>query len=246
MGLIKGLTYNIRGLLLGLRTPRLLLLGLIRFCLIIAVTALAVSIILYFHNSLLSSIWPRPQSAWLIWLWYLVSWLMTIILMGLSAVIAYLISQILFSVVIMDKMSRITETIVTGKVSQASQMNVWQQFIHLIKQEIPRAILPIFFTLLLTVLGWLTPFGPLVTLVLTSAAVVFVAWDNTDLTPARRLHPFGTRFRFLLKTIPFHLGFGLLFLIPVANILFLAFAPVGATLYYTALKDETDQQVKPH
>ena len=238
MGIVKGITYNIRGLLLGLRTPRLLLLGLIRFCLIITVTVMAVSVILYFHNSLLSSIWPRPQSAWFVWLWYLVSWLLTIVLMGMSAVTAYLISQVLFSVVIMDKMSRITETIVTGKVSQASQMSVWQQFIHLIKQEIPRAILPIFFTLLLTVLGWLTPLGPLVTLALTSAAVVFVAWDNTDLTPARRLLPFGMRFRFLLKTIPFHLGFGLLFLIPVANILFLAFAPVGATLYYTALNDE--------
>lgn len=237
MGLIKGITYNIKGLLLGLRTPRLLLLGLIRFCLIIAVTAAAIGIILYFHSSLLGSIWPRPQSAWLIWLWVLVSWLVTIILMGLSAVMAYLVSQILFSVVIMDKMSRITETIVTGDVFQASEMGVGQQFIHLIKQEIPRAILPILFTVLLSILGWLTPFGPLVTLVLTSVAVVFVAWDNTDLTPARRLQPFGRRFRFLLKTIPFHLGFGLLFLIPVANILFLAFAPVGATLYYMALED---------
>jgi CysZ protein len=36
----------------------------------------------------------------------------------------------------------------------------------------------------------------------------------------------------LLKTLPFHLGFGLLFLVPVLNILLLSFAPVGATLYY--------------
>jgi CysZ protein len=40
------------------------------------------------------------------------------------------------------------------------------------------------------------------------------------------------RFRFLLKTLPFHLGFGLLFLVPALNILLLSFAPVGATLYY--------------
>jgi len=44
--------------------------------------------------------------------------------------------------------------------------------------------------------------------------------------------PFGERFRMLRRTLPFHLGFGLLFLIPFLNILFLSFAPVGATLYY--------------
>jgi CysZ protein len=35
-----------------------------------------------------------------------------------------------------------------------------------------------------------------------------------------------------MKAIPFHLGFGLPFLVPILNILFLSFAPVGATLYY--------------
>ena len=69
-------------------------------------------------------------------------------------------------------------------------------------------------------------------LLLPALAAVFLSWDNTDLIPARRLDPFGKRFKFLLKNLPFHLGFGLLFLIPVLNILFLSFAPVGATLYY--------------
>jgi CysZ protein len=64
--------------------------------------------------------------------------------------------------------------------------------------------------------------------------VVFLAWDNTDLVPARRMVPFQERFRFLLKTLPFHLGFGLWFLIPVLNLLFLSFAPVGGTLYRVA------------
>ena len=59
-----------------------------------------------------------------------------------------------------------------------------------------------------------------------------VAAVPRDLVPARRLQPFSERFRFLLKTLPFHLGFGLLFLVPVLNILLLSFAPVGATLYY--------------
>lgn len=238
MSFIKGIKYNIKGLLLGLRTPKLLMLGLIRFSLIILVTALAVTTIFYFHDSILKTIWQKPQSGWFIWLWHLVSWLLTIILMGMSAVIAYLISQILFAVVIMDQMSRLTEKIATGTVTQDSQLGWWQQFAHLIKQEIPRAILPVFFTLFLTVISWLTPLGPLMTLLLSGAAVVFIAWDSTDLTPARRLHPFGPRFRFLMQTLPFHLGFGILFLIPIANILFLAFAPVGATLYYLETQNE--------
>jgi CysZ protein len=45
------------------------------------------------------------------------------------------------------------------------------------------------------------------------------------------LVPFRARFQSLGDSLLFHLGFGLLFLIPVLNILFLSFAPVGATLY---------------
>jgi CysZ protein len=82
------------------------------------------------------------------------------------------------------------------------------------------------------ILGWFVLLGP-VTIFLSSAiAIIFLAWDNTDLTPARRLIPFKERFRFLSKSILFHIGFGLPYLVPVLNILFLSFSPVGATLYY--------------
>jgi CysZ protein len=63
-------------------------------------------------------------------------------------------------------------------------------------------------------------------------AGIFLAWDNTDLVPARRLVAFGERFTFLRRNFSFHLGFGLCFLIPGLNILLLSFAPVGGTLYY--------------
>jgi CysZ protein len=86
--------------------------------------------------------------------------------------------------------------------------------------------------LVLMVLGWSTPLSPVTTIVSALAAEIFLAWDNTDLIPARRLEPFGGRFKFLVKNLGFHLGFGLWFLIPVLNIVFLSFAPVGATLYY--------------
>jgi CysZ protein len=106
------------------------------------------------------------------------------------------------------------------------------QLVFLVRQEIPRSVIPILLTLIVMAVGWLTPLGPFTAVLSAAIAAAFLAWDNTDLIPARQLLPFGRRFRFLVKTLPFHLGFGIWFLIPFANILFLSFAPVGATLYY--------------
>ena len=232
MNLIQGIKYNIRGLGMGLKTPKLLLLGLIRFFVVIIITIASASLILVYHEAILNLMWSKPESNWILWLWHLLSWLLTAVLVGLSTVLSYLISQILFSVLIMDLMSRITEASVTGKVQVPNNIPVWQQFLFLIKQEIPRATIPVLLTLLLIMVGWLTPLGPVVTVVSSAIAIIFLAWDNTDLIPARRLVPFGDRFRMLRRALPFHLGFGLLFLIPFLNILFLSFAPVGATLYF--------------
>ena len=231
MNLISGIQYNLRGLGLGLKNPRLLLLGLIRFVLVIIITMVAASFILVYHQEILNFLWSRPDSSWLLWLWHLLSWLLSAVLVGLSAVISFLISQILFSVLIMDIMSRITEKSITGAVLEPNKVPVWKQFLFLVKQEIPRATIPVLLTLLLILVGWLTPLGPVVTILSSAIAVIFLAWDNTDLIPARRLIPFSERFRVLRRSLLFHLGFGLLFLIPFLNILFLSFAPVGATLY---------------
>jgi CysZ protein len=93
-------------------------------------------------------------------------------------------------------------------------------------------VVPLILSLLILVIGWITPLGPVLTAFSSALAILFLSWDNTDLIPARNLVPFKERFSFLMKTIPFHLGFGLPFLVPILNIVFLAFAPVGATLYY--------------
>jgi CysZ protein len=132
----------------------------------------------------------------------------------------------------MDLMSRITESMVTGTIQEQKKIPGWQQFLFLVKQEIPRATVPVLLSLLLIILGWLTPLGPIIALLSSAVAVIFLAWDNTDLLPARQLVPFKERFQSLMRSLLFHLGFGVLFLIPVLNILFLSFAPVGATLYH--------------
>ena len=231
MQLIKGIQYNLKGLRLGLKTPRLLFWGLMHFLVMILLTVLASVAALYYHQDILRLMWQQPESVWLIWLWYLVSWLLAAFLVAIASILAYILGQVLFAVLVMDLMSRITEKM-AGNQQHSVEMGLLGQFFFLIKQEIPRAVVPLFITLLIMVVGWLTPLGPVVTLLSVMVTVVLLAWDNTDLVPARRMVPFRSRFHFLLRHWMFHLGFGLWFLIPVLNILFLSFAPVGATLFH--------------
>lgn len=231
-GLFKGIRYNLKGFWLGVTTPRLLFLGMLRFA-IVAILAIGLSgLILAKHADILALLWQRPESAWVLWAWHLASWMLSLLLMGIAAVLAYVLGQVLFAVFIMDLMSRITEHLVTGRPAATSKASLMSQMGFLVRQELPRNIIPILLTLILMGLGWLTPLGPALTVVGPMVAVIFLAWDNTDLIPARQLQSFGQRFKALGRTLPFHLGFGLLFLVPVLNLLFLSFAPVGATLYY--------------
>lgn len=232
MSLYYGVRYNIKGVMLALKTPKLLMLGILRFFIILILTLVLSGLVLYWHDAILNLIWKMPDSGWLVYIWEAVSWVLSIVLAAVAMVMAYLVSQLLFCVFIMDYMSRITETIALGKEAQFEPGSWFGSFIHLIKQEIPRAIIPVLIMLAIMIIGLLTPLGPVIIAISSVAAAVFLAWDNTDLTPARRMAPFKTRLRFLKKNLMFHIGFGSLFLIPWLNILFLSFAPVGATLYY--------------
>jgi CysZ protein len=232
MNLFSGIMYNFKGLWLGVRTPRLLMLGFLRFAVVAIFTVALSGFILAKHADILALLWQQPESPWIVWAWHLASWLLSLVLMGISAVAAYLIAQLVFSVFIMDLMSRITERMLTGQVTAAPSGPIVAQMGFLVRQELPRNIIPVLLTLIIMVLGWLTPIGPVLTVVFPMVAAIFLAWDNTDLIPARNLQPFGKRFKALGKALPFHLGFGLPFLIPVLNLFFLSFAPVGATLYH--------------
>jgi CysZ protein len=242
MDLFDGLLYNVRGLLFGIRTGKLLFWGLIRFVMVMLITVLLVGLALAFHQEILELIWAKPESQWLLWLWYLFSWLVFLCLVVLAALLSYLISQILFSVVIMDHMSRITELKVKGQIREPKRVPFWRLFFYLVRQEIPRTTLPVLLSVLIMILGWFAALGPMLVFLSSGIAIIFLAWDNTDLIPARRLVPFKIRFRSLVKTIPFHLGFGLPFLIPGLNFLFLSFAPVGATIYYLDTHDTREGQ----
>jgi CysZ protein len=245
MSILNGILCNIRGLWLALKSPRLLFLGLLRFGVILVVTIAASWLILSYHAQILDLIWRKPESPMIVWLWHIASWFLSFILVGLSAVLSYLLAQILFAAVLMDLMSRVTERLLTGRVSESGKLPLVQLFFILPKQELPRTIIPVLISLILMVLGWLTPIGPLFMILSSGAAVIFLAWDNTDLVPARRLIRFRDRFRFLLKNLPFHLGFGLPFLVPGLNILFLSFGPVGGTIFHVQREQGGAGSAKP-
>ena len=132
MNLFSGIKYNLKGLSVGVKTPKLLLLGIIRFMVVIIITILSASLILVYHQEILNLMWSKPESNWVVWLWYLLSWLLSVVLVSCAIVLSYLVSQILFSVFIMDLMSRITEKKVTGSIQEPNQIPWWQQFLFLI------------------------------------------------------------------------------------------------------------------
>ena len=232
MNLLKGIEYNFKGFLMSIKNPTLLFLGILRFVVVIILAILLSGAVFYFHNQLLNFIWEMPESGFFIYLWKIVSWIITIFLASISAIIAYFIAQFLFCVFIMDYMSRKVENIITGKEIYSDDTSYITLFFYLVKQEIPRALLPMILSFIIMFIGFLTPFGSFIAIISSIIAATFLAWDNTDLVPARRMLSFNKRLKYLKKNIMFHIGFGLLFLIPVLNILFLSFAPVGATLYY--------------
>jgi len=232
MGLVNGIILNLRGFWFGVRTGKLFFWGLMRFLMVMIITGFLIGLIIAYHDAVMALIWTKPQSPWLAWLWYLVSWFIATLLFVLGALLSYLISQILFSVLIMDLMSRMTERIMTGGVIDPAKVSWWRLFVYLVKQEVPRTTLPVIIVMVLMILGWSSVvFAPIVTILSPCITIIFLAWDNTDLLPARRMAPFKERLGLFLQSIPFHLGFGLPFLVPGLNILFLSFAPVGATLY---------------
>ncbi len=245
MTLLSGISYNFRGFTLGIKTPSLLILGMTRFALILALSLLAIGLVVAKYQQIANLIWTQPESAWVLWLWHVFSWLLVLLLAAVSSLIAFLVAQTMFAIVIMDYMSRITERKIAGKELAPPDMPWLPYFFYLLKQEIPRAVIPILITMGLMIVGWLTPLSPVLTVLSPIIAVTFLAWDNTDLVPARRLEPIRSRFRFLRENVRFHVGFGLGFLVPGLNILLLSFAPVGATMFYVEQVDRTADQTAP-
>lgn len=238
MDLFIGLIYHFRGIAYAFGDRRLLFWGLVRFVLAGMIMVLLAAWILSHHGEIMDLIWRKPENQWLVLLWRLVSWLASLLLVVLAVIVAFLVSQIFFSVLIMEYMSRITERKIRGFVAETVGIPLWQTCFHLVRQEIPRALLPLAASLSILLADVVIPLlGPVIMIFSTAATSIFLAWDNTDLVPARRLVTFRNRWDLLSRNLLFHLGFGLPFLIPGVNLLLLSFAPVGATLYFLEKQD---------
>ncbi|MBW2671735.1 MAG: hypothetical protein JRD87_18100, partial [Deltaproteobacteria bacterium] len=62
MGIIQGMKYNVRGFWLGIKTPKLLILGLIRLVVVIAITIISIGLIFAYHQEILNLVWAKPES----------------------------------------------------------------------------------------------------------------------------------------------------------------------------------------
>ena len=128
----------------------------------------------------------------------------------------------------MDHMSRLTERQRIGRVEEPENISLFSLFLYLVKQEIPRTTIPVLLSVILLLLGWFTPLGPVITILSSAIAAVFLAWDNTDLVPARRMDSFSGRFRFFAGgTLPFHPGIRASFSHPRIEPIASLFCPCG-------------------
>ena len=89
MEILRGIQFNIRGLMMGLRTPSLLMLGLLRFLVFLLIGVGAAVIFFAYHQDIMLMIWAKPASLWLVWLWYLASWLLSLVLIALTSVAGF-------------------------------------------------------------------------------------------------------------------------------------------------------------
>ena len=87
MDILRGIQLNFRGLLLGLRTPRLLLLGLLRFLAFLVIGVGAAVVFFAYHQEIIQLIWAKPESLRVLWLWYLAAWLLSLVLLALTSVL---------------------------------------------------------------------------------------------------------------------------------------------------------------
>ena len=59
MNFLSGIKYNYRGLKLGIKTPILLLLGIIRFAVIVLFTVVSAGLVLAYYHEILNLIWVQ-------------------------------------------------------------------------------------------------------------------------------------------------------------------------------------------
>lgn len=232
MHLLDGLICHWEALKLLKKRKTLIFWGGVRFIIILVLFVVFSLIAFAYNDPLLEYIWERPESIIMLVIWKITLILFTAVLLFIAAIFSYIISQILFGVLIADYMSYVTEYELTTKVSNGAPLFSFNYLFFLIRQEIPRGFLPLIISSGLMILGWLLPLGFAWVFISSLVSGALVAWDYTDLVPARMLMPFGERFSLFKKTFLGHVIFGLPFLVPFLNVIFFSIGPVAGTIFF--------------
>lgn len=232
MQLIFALKCHLDALTLVKHKKILAFLAALRFLILIAFIVIFSWVALSYNDTFLNYIWEKPSKILLTLVWYIVLIFSTIILLFAGAILAYIISQILFGILIADYMSALAEQIITGKQSEEKISFSLTYLIYLIRQEIPRTLFPLILSTSFMVFGWLLPLNFIWVILSSFLSCALMAWDYTDLVPARRSMPFKERLHMFKSNFVGHIVFGLPFLIPFVNVIFLSLAPISGTVFF--------------
>ncbi len=231
MGIWYGFRCHWDAMALLKKERSLLLWGLSRFLLILGLTVVFTWLAVSYNHEIFGLIWQRPETGWARHLWTLLLWLFTLKLIILGTILAYIVSQGVFGALIADHMSQLTQRAL-GFETRPSSMGGLKHMVFIVKQEIPRVFVPVLPSVSVMILGWMIPFGFVPVILSGLVTSAFLAWDYTDLVPARELWTFSQRWAFFKKNLLGHIVLGLPFLIPFLNIFLLSLGPVSGTIFF--------------
>ncbi len=198
------------------------------------------------YDSIAGLLWSRPESAWLVWLWYLYRIVAALAL----AVVGYFVFIVLVGIVCApfnSKLSQKVETLLTGRLPPSTGFaDEVREAIRDIRVALGKVffyamvMLPVFLIgllvpglgqILLVVFGWLF-------------TALYLSLDYLDWPLSRRRIGFGDRLSYLKRHRWPMLGFGaaafLLLWIPVLSFFLVPAAVAGGTLLFVDLGDRVE------
>lgn len=207
------------------------------------VTALSLVLIAWllarYSDDLLAWLWPRPENAFAVGLWFL---LVAIVFLTLFAISAALLPPILLTP-LQDPLSESVEDLATGTPPPPFALDTFLRSTTTgLAHTLGRLVLVLLALLLLFPLNFLPGIGSLLYAALaTAVSALGLAAEHLGSPMARHLLPWAAVRRLLRARLPLFLGFGLgchvLLWVPILNFFFLPYVIVGGTLLFLALRE---------
>ncbi len=221
--------------------------GLVAYCVapvIIAIISISTvfGLLSYYYSDLMGMLWSRPDSWYLLTLYYIVA-VFVFLLMLVLGYVAFFIMQTILSSPFNDILTERVEMLAIGKEPPPFTMARFAKGIAVtLVHTVVKLSIYIFFMVPLLLIGWIIPVvGPVVSSV--GGFIVtafFVSYDQMDYAMARREWPFGQKIRAVTRNFALCFGFGGsmagVLWVPIVGILFIPLAAVGGTLMFCDLE----------